>query len=250
MGSERSDCQPYQRAGALQEFRRARVVEDVTFDVAEGRVVGLLGRNGAGKTTTLRATLDLYHADSGEARVFGSTYNELPDAARRIGVSMDRMGALPGATVISDLRLWASTLRLPKRHCEEVLDFVGLPDMGGKRVSNLSTGMRQRHGLALAMPADPQLLILDEPASGLDPDGIRWLRETLRGLAAKGKTVFLSSHQLAEVAQTVDDVMILQRTLRCAGSLADFTSGRPHDLEKRFFEVVGAPGDQDKEVRS
>jgi len=131
-----------------------------------------------------------------------------------------------------------------------VLDFVGPPDMGGKRVSNLSTGMRQRHGLALAMPADPRLLILDEPASGLDPDGIRWLRETLRGLAAKGKTVLLSSHQLAEVAQTVDDVMILQRTLRCAGSLADFTSGRPHDLEKRFFEVVGAPGDQDKEVRS
>jgi len=114
------------------------------------------------------------------------------------------MGALPGATVISDLRLWASTLRLPKRHCEEVLDFVGPPDMGGKRVSNLSTGMRQRHGLALAMPADPRLLILDEPASGLDPDGIRWLRETLRGLAAKGKTVLLSSHQLAEVAQTPD----------------------------------------------
>ncbi|WP_315560215.1 ATP-binding cassette domain-containing protein [Actinomyces gerencseriae] len=204
MGSERSDCQPYRRAGAPQEFRRARVVEDVTFDVVEGRVVGLLGRNGAGKTTTLRATLGLYRADSGEARVFGSTYDELPDAARRIGVSMDRMGALPGATVISDLRLWASTLRLPKRHCEEVLDFVGPPDMGGKRVSNLSTGMRQRHGLALAMPADPRLLILDEPASGLDPDGIRWLRETLRGLAAKGKTVLLSSHQLAEVAQTPD----------------------------------------------
>jgi len=111
VGSERSDCQPYQRAGALQEFRRARVVEDVTFDVAEGRVVGLLGRNGAGKTTTLRAMLDLYHADSGEARVFGSTYNELPDAARRIGVSMDRMGALPGATVMMSLvitsRAWA-----------------------------------------------------------------------------------------------------------------------------------------------
>ncbi|MDT3726765.1 ATP-binding cassette domain-containing protein [Streptomyces sp. DSM 41972] len=226
---------------ATKQYGSHTAVEDLTFDVAEGRIVGLLGRNGAGKSTALRMLLGLVSPSSGSTTVFGQPYADLPRAAHRIGVSMDGIGSLPAASGRRDLRIWAKTLGLPKRRVDEVLEQVGLlddPKAADRPVEAYSTGMRQRHGLASALLADPELLVLDEPANGLDPDGIRWLRRLLRSLADEGRTILLSSHLLTEVEQIVDDVVIIQRTLRHSGTLESLTEDGRHRLEDRFFDVV------------
>ncbi|MEU6481281.1 ATP-binding cassette domain-containing protein [Streptomyces sp. NPDC047017] len=228
--------------GLTKTYGPVTAVEDVTFDVRAGRVVGLLGRNGAGKTTTLRMLLGLAAPTAGSATVFGRPYAELPEAAHRIGVSMDGIGALPGVTGRRDLKIWAGMLGLPARRVDEVLERVGLGDRADRKIKGYSTGMKQRHALASALLADPELLVLDEPANGLDPDGIRWLRVFLRSLADEGRTVLISSHLLAEVEQTVDDVVIIQKSLRYSGPLADLTRGGEVRLEDRFFELAGADG--------
>jgi ABC-2 type transport system ATP-binding protein len=217
-------------------------VEDVSFHVGSGRIVGLLGRNGAGKTTTLRMLLGLARPTAGRATVFGRPYAELPKAAYRIGVCMDGIGPSSAATGRADLRIWARTLGLGPSRVEEVLERVDLIGDAHRRLRGYSTGMRQRHALATALLADPELLVLDEPANGLDPDGIRWLREFLRSLADEGRTVLLSSHLLAEVEQTADDIVIMQRTLRYSGTFADLTQEGNVSLESRFFELAGHPG--------
>lgn len=225
--------------GVTKVFGGTAVVEDVSFDVRPGRIVGLLGRNGAGKTTSLRMLLGLTRPTSGRTTVFGKPYTELPHAERRVGVSMDGIGALPGVTGRRDLSIWARMLRLPGSRVDEVLEQTGLTEAADKKIKGYSTGMRQRHALAAALLADPELLVLDEPANGLDPDGIRWLRTFLRSLADEGRTILVSSHLLAEVEQTVDDVVILQRTLRYSGKLADLTADGTESLEDRFFELAG-----------
>jgi ABC-2 type transport system ATP-binding protein len=221
-----------------RRFGSVNAVSDISFDVQPGRVTGLLGLNGAGKTTTLKVLLGLIKPTSGVGLIFGHPYARLRNSSRRVGVSMDGLGSVPGATVMQDLRIWARYLRLPRQRCEEVLGLVKL-DVPDRRVAQLSMGMLQRHNLAIALLADPELLMLDEPVNGLDPDGIRWLRHTLRDLAAEGRTVLLSSHQLAEVEQTVDDVIIMQQNIRYVGSLDDLTYGGTARLEQRFFEIVG-----------
>lgn len=212
-------------------------VEDVTFEVAPGRITGLLGRNGAGKTTSLRALLGLVAPTSGRALVLGRPYAEI-DSVRRVGVSIDGIRPLPGTTVAGELRVWATALGLPRVRIAAALEEVGLADVGGRRVDKLSQGMRQRLSLATAFLSDPELIILDEPATGLDPSGIRWLRQVLRARAAQGATILLSSHLLAEVEETVDDVVVIDRRLRFAGSLAELTDGGTHRLEERFFMLV------------
>ncbi|MFD6528728.1 ABC transporter ATP-binding protein [Streptomyces sp. NPDC060184] len=228
--------------GLTKRYGELTAVEDVSFRVASGRVVGLLGRNGAGKTTTLRMLLGLARPTSGHATVFGLPYGELPRAAHRVGVSMDGIGPSNAATGRGDLRIWASALGLGRKRVDEVLERVGLEGDAHRRLRGYSTGMRQRHALATALLADPELLILDEPANGLDPDGIRWLREFLRSLADEGRTVLLSSHLLAEVEQIADDIVILQRTLRYSGTAADLTRDGSVSLEDRFFELAGTAG--------
>ncbi len=230
---------PASVAGLTRRFGDDVAVEDVTFEVRPGRIVGLLGRNGAGKTTTLRMLLGLTAPTSGSALVFGKPFADLEGSAWRIGVGLDGIGAVPDTTVGRDLEIWARMLGVPRSWCAEVVEMVGLPDAVDRKVTDLSTGMRQRHGLALALLGDPELLVLDEPATGLDPDGIRWLRGLLRALAAEGRSVLLSSHLLSEVEQTVDDVVIIQRTVRYVGSLDDLTDQGSARLEDRFFEVVG-----------
>jgi ABC-2 type transport system ATP-binding protein len=153
---------------------------------------------------------------------------------------MDGIGPQIGVTGRRDLTIWATHLGLDRHRVAAVLDQVDLADSADKPVKTYSTGMRQRLALATALLADPELLILDEPATGLDPDGIRWLRTFLRSLAAEGRTILLSSHQLAEVAQTVDDVVILQRTLRYHGPLTELTGGGEASLEDQFFALVDA----------
>lgn len=222
-----------------KRFGGTAAVDDVTFSVRSGRITGLLGRNGAGKTTSLRILTGLMEASAGEATVFGRPYAGLDRAAHRVGVSMERVNSVPTLRGRRDLRVWARMLGLPAARADEVLELVGLGGQGGTKVKNYSTGMRQRHALACALLADPELLILDEPMNGLDPDGIRWLRGFLRSLADEGRTILLSSHLLSEVQQTVDDVVVLQQTLRYAGPLDWLVTGAAGDLEQRFFDLVG-----------
>jgi ABC-2 type transport system ATP-binding protein len=224
--------------GLTKRYGDRTAVEDLSFEVRPGRIAGLLGRNGAGKSTSLRALLGLVRPTAGTATVFGERYAFLPNAARRIGVCMDGIGATPGATGRRDLRIWAKAAKMPPGRVQTVLDLVELGDSADRPVKGYSTGMRQRLALATALLGDPELLLLDEPTNGLDPDGIRWLRGFLRSLAGEGRTVLLSSHLLAEIEQTVDDVVILQRELLFSGPLAELTGHGAYRLEERFFALT------------
>jgi ABC-2 type transport system ATP-binding protein len=189
--------------------RRVLAVDDVTFAIEPGTITGVLGPNGAGKTTTLRMVLDLVRPTSGRVRILGSRYRELRAPAQRVGALLDSSGFHPGRSGRNALRVIAAGAGISFDRVDEVLTLVELDDAAQRRVKGYSTGMKQRLALAAALLGDPEVLILDEPANGLDPEGMRWLRTFLRGRAAEGRTVLVSSHVLAEVEQTVDDVLIL-----------------------------------------
>jgi ABC-2 type transport system ATP-binding protein len=184
-------------------------VAQLSFELAAGTVTGLLGPNGAGKTTTLRLLVGLAAPDEGSARVFGRPYHDLDNPVCRVGVLLEGAGFHPGRRAREELLITACAAKLPVGRVAEVLDLVGLTDVAGDRVGGFSAGMRQRLALAEALLGDPDLLLLDEPASGLDPRGQRWLRGFLRAQATAGRTVLVSSHVLAEVEQVVDRVLIL-----------------------------------------
>jgi ABC-2 type transport system ATP-binding protein len=186
-------------------------VDGLSFDVQPGQVTGFLGPNGSGKTSTLRMLLGLAVPTSGTATIGGVPYHQLPDPVRQIGAALDSNTFHPGRSAAQHLRILATVSGLPRRRVDEVLGLVGLSDVAGRAVGGFSLGMRQRLSLAGALLGDPGVLVFDEPLNGLDPDGIRWLRSMLRMLAAQNRTVFLSSHLLSEVAQTVDDVVVLAR---------------------------------------
>jgi ABC-2 type transport system ATP-binding protein len=189
-------------------------------------VTGFLGPNGAGKTTTLRMILALARPSAGHATVLGLPYAQLDEPARAVGANLEIAGAHPGRKGRDHLRALAAMAGLPRSRVEEVLRIVELEAAAGRRAGKYSLGMRQRLGLAATLLGDPQVLVLDEPANGLDPQGIRWLRDFLRGMAAEGRTVLVSSHVLAEVAQTVDDVVVIHRgRLVEQGPVTRLTSG-------------------------
>jgi ABC-2 type transport system ATP-binding protein len=194
-----------------KRFGEIVAVDDLSFELEGGTVTGFLGPNGAGKTTTLRMLLDLARPTSGEATVFGTRYHLLADPARRVGAVLEATDFHPGRTGRNHLLTLAAAAGIPKSRVDEALRLVELAGAARRRVKGYSLGMRQRLGLAAALLGDPQVLVLDEPANGLDPEGVRWLRDFLRSFAADGKTVFVSSHVLAEVAQTVDRVVIINR---------------------------------------
>lgn len=233
-----------------KRFGSTTAVDDISFDVRPGRITGLLGRNGAGKTTSLRMLLGLAKPTEGTTTVFGRPYTELPNAAHRVGVGMDGVNSIPEMRGRQELRVWAKMLGLPAKRVDEVLELVGLADRSDRRVKNYSTGMRQRHTIAGALLADPEFLVLDEPVNGLDPDGIRWLRGFLRGLADEGRTVLISSHLLAEVEQTVDDVVVIQKSLRYAGPLSGLVDGADERLEEKFFSLVGSENPKETPVHA
>ncbi len=188
-----------------------QAVFDVSFTVRRGTIVGILGPNGAGKTTTLRTLLGLIEPTSGTA-LFGTTrYRDLDQPGRLVGAMIDTGVGHPGRTAIGHLGVLASALEVPRSRVIEVLEQVGLADSLKRRIGGFSQGMRQRLGLAGALLGEPEILILDEPQNGLDPDGIRWLRHTLLDFAAAGGTVLLSSHVLAEVAQTAQEIVVIDR---------------------------------------
>ena len=186
-------------------------VDDLSFDVPSGRVTGFLGPNGSGKTTALRILLGLAGATSGTATIAGLAYGQLHDPVRRVGAALDSNTFHPGRSAAQHLRIITTAADLPPRRVDEVLDLVGLSDVAGRKVGGFSLGMRQRLSLAGALLGRPRVLVLDEPLNGLDPDGIRWIRGLLRSQAAGGRTVLVSSHLLSEVAQTVDDVVVVSR---------------------------------------
>jgi len=198
-------------AGLTKKYGSNLAVDSLDFRVAAGTITGFLGPNGAGKTTTLRALLGLVRLTSGTATIMGSPYRHLEEPSKHVGAVLEASNVHPGRTGRNHLRVLAAAASIPESRVHEVLALVELTAVGGKRAKTYSLGMRQRLGLAAALLGDPEVLILDEPANGLDPQGIRWLRDLLRSLAGEGRTVLVSSHVLAEVAQTVDDVVIIHR---------------------------------------
>jgi ABC-2 type transport system ATP-binding protein len=194
-----------------KRFRKTVAVDDLSFKIREGAITGFLGPNGAGKTTTLRVILGLVHPTAGRATVMGRLYRHLESPTQQVGAVLEATDFHPGRSGRNHLRVLAAATGVPRSRVEEVLEFVDLQGAAGRRAGGYSLGMRQRLSLAGALLGDPRILVLDEPANGLDPQGIRWLREFLRSLAAEGRTIFISSHVLAEVEQIVDEVVIIHR---------------------------------------
>ncbi len=224
--------------GLTKRFGPVLAVDRLSFAVEPGSVVGFLGRNGAGKTTTLRMLLGLVRPDAGTATINGRAYRDLPEPLHQVGAVLEASSFHPGRTARDHLRVQALAAQVDPSRIDEVLDLVELRGAADRRVGGFSLGMRQRLGLATALLTEPELLILDEPANGLDPDGVHWLRDLLRGLAADGATVLVSSHILAEVAQTVDSVVILDHGRLVAQSpLADLTAGADN-LEDAFLKLT------------
>jgi ABC-2 type transport system ATP-binding protein len=212
--------------GLSKRFGDVLAVDGLDFEVAEGTVVGFLGPNGAGKTTTLRMLLGLVTPTTGTGTFGGRAYRELEEPTRVVGAVLEASGFHPGRTARNHLRVLATAAGLPACRVDKVLAQVGMADAADRRVGGFSLGMRQRLGLAAALLGDPQVLLLDEPANGLDPEGIAWLRRLIRHQADQGRTVLVSSHVLAEVAQTVDQVVIIARgRLVTQSTLADLTAG-------------------------
>ncbi|WP_300645641.1 ATP-binding cassette domain-containing protein [Nocardioides sp.] len=208
-----------------KSFGPVRAVDDLTFEVQPGRVTGFLGPNGSGKTTTLRMLLGLVRPTDGRALVGGRPYDAHPVPGALVGAALEATGFHPGRTGLGHLTAYAPQVGVDRQRCREVLELVGLGPAGDRKVGGYSLGMRQRLGLATALLADPPALLLDEPANGLDPEGIVWLRGFLRHLAAEGRTVLVSSHVLAEVQHTVDDVVVIAKgRLVHASSLAELAA--------------------------
>jgi len=206
--------------GLTKKFGPLKAVDDLTFEVPAGRITGFLGANGAGKTTTLRTALGLVAPTAGEVLIGGRHYRDLAHPRRVVGALLEATGFHPGRRGRDHLRILAQVTGVPRRRVDDVLELVDLTRVADRRVGGYSLGMRQRLGLAAAMLGDPAVLVFDEPANGLDPAGMAWLRGLLRGLAADGRTILISSHVLSEVAQTVDQVVIIHEgRLRYAGTL-------------------------------
>jgi ABC-2 type transport system ATP-binding protein len=229
--------------GLTKRFGAVLAVDDLNFSLQRGTVTGFLGPNGAGKTTTLRALLGLVEPTAGEALVFGHRYRDLQRPARRVGAVLESNDFHPGRTGRNHLRVLAlgADADIGRDRVEEVLDLVDLIGDGGRRVGTYSLGMRQRLGLAGALLGDPELLVLDEPANGLDPAGVHWLRTFLRGFADAGRTVLISSHVLAEIAQLVDQVVIIDRGRLAAFVQLDELSDRGATLEEAYLELTAGP---------
>lgn len=212
-----------------------QILSGISFKARPGRVTGFLGPNGAGKSSTLRILLGLDRATSGSALINGKPFAELHNPLATVGAALDGSGAQRMRTGRAHLRWIARAAGLPNSRVEEVLEIVGLTNAADKRVGNYSLGMGRRLGIAAALLGDPPILVLDEPVNGLDPEGIRWIRTFLRKRAESGNTVLLSSHLIGELAETVDDVVIIKQGTIVADGTLDEVIGNHSTLEKAFF---------------
>lgn len=218
---------------------RRTVLSSVSFRARPGRVTGFVGPNGAGKSSTLRILLGLDHATSGRALVGGRRYCDLPQPLRTVGALLDGGGAHPSRTARAHLAWIAASQGISRRRIDEVLDLVGLRGDARRRAGTYSLGMGQRLGLAAALLGDPEVLVLDEPVNGLDPAGVLWIRDLVRGRAAQGGTVLMSSHLMGELAEVADDIVVIaDGRITAAGSIDDVVA--PYgDLEAAFFALTG-----------
>ena len=203
--------------GLSKRFGKVQAVSDMSFEVDAGRVTGFLGPNGAGKSTTLRMLLGLIHADRGSGTIHGKRYQDLEHPSRQVGAVLENASFHPGRSGRNHLRVLAAAGEHPPERVTELLEQVGLTAAADRRVKGYSMGMRQRLAIAAALLGDPEVLILDEPTNGLDPPGIRWVRDLLRAEAARGRAVLISSHLLSEVEQSVDDVVVIAKGVMRAG---------------------------------
>jgi len=243
-----------------KRYRKATAVDGLTFKVRDGSITGFLGPNGAGKTTTLRILLGLVHPTSGSATIDGQRYRALDRPLGRVGAVLEASNYHPKRSGRNHLRALAAAGEIRSSRVDELLDFVGLGSAGRRAVGGYSLGMRQRLSVAGALLGDPQVLLLDEPANGLDPEGIRWLRDFLRAFAGEGKTVFISSHVLGEMQQLVDEVVIIHRgrlvahetvgelTARAVGSTRVRSPQAARLREALAKEGIEARGDGDRLV--
>lgn len=217
--------------------RDTRAVDNFTASVKAGRVTGFLGPNGAGKSTTLRCLLNLVNPTSGTALIKGKEYRDLAHPSQVVGALLDSRGFHPGLTAQQNLVVMATAASVRQSRIDEVLDLVELSSVRNKRTKGFSLGMKQRLSLAIALLGDPEILVLDEPANGLDPQGIVWLRNLLKNFAATGKTVLVSSHQLTEMQNTIDDLIIINKgKLVTAGAINEVCQGR--SLEETFLSLT------------
>ncbi|MEC8731319.1 MAG: ATP-binding cassette domain-containing protein [Actinomycetota bacterium] len=212
--------------GLTKRFGNTVAINDLHFSVQPGRVTGFLGPNGSGKSTTLRCMVDLDHPQCGNVTFSGKQYRQIEDPIRTIGVLLDASYVHPGRSARHHLEWLALSNHLDRQRVDEVLALVGLTDVAHRRVKTFSLGMKQRLGLAATMLGDPEVVILDEPANGLDPEGIRWMRDMLQYLAGQGRAVLVSSHQLSEMALMAEDLVVIGRgQLIAHESAADFIAG-------------------------
>ena len=229
--------------GLTKRYGAVTAVDDLTFSVQPGHVTGFLGPNGAGKSTTMRMILGLDKPTAGTAFIDGAPYSALANPTRKVGALLDAKGVHPNRSARATLLWQAQAAGLPASRVDEVLSLVGLSQAAGKRVGGFSLGMSQRLGIAAALLGDPEILILDEPVNGLDPEGIRWVRGLLKSFAAEGRTVLVSSHLLAEMAQTADHLIVIGKGKLVADtSVAEFIRGN-----SAVVTVVRVGGGVDKQ---
>lgn len=221
-----------------KRYGKQVAVANLTAQVRSGRITGFLGPNGAGKSTALRCLVGLARPTSGASKILDTPYQQLENPLSRVGTVLDSRGFHPALTGKQNLRVMASAASIVDSRVDEVLKLVELTEAANKRVKGYSLGMKQRLAIAGAILGNPEVLILDEPANGLDPAGIAWLRKFLRAMASDGKTVLVSSHQLAEMQHTVDDVLIINRgELLAQGTIEEVTQGKT--LEEAFLKITG-----------
>jgi len=227
--------------GLVKRYGSTTAVDHLSFDVRPGTVTGFLGPNGAGKSTTMRMILGLDRPDAGTARVNGMPYHELRWPLREVGALLEGSGSRafhPGRSARAHLTALAVSNGIPRRRVDEVLEITGLGQAAGRRAGSFSLGMAQRLGIAAALLGDPAVLLLDEPVNGLDPEGIRWIRGLLKNLAARGRTVLISSHLISEVGQTADELIVIGQGRLLAQATVAELSARSSSLEETFFQLT------------
>ena len=224
--------------GLTKHYRRTAAVHDLSFTVRPGAVTGFLGPNGAGKSTTLRMLIGLDLPDAGQATVNGKPYRELGLPLREVGAMLDANSFHPGRSARGHLRALALSNALPASRVEQLLRLTGIEAVGNRRAGKFSLGMAQRLGIAAALLGDPGVVILDEPVNGLDPEGVRWIRNLLKSLAAEGRTILISSHLISEVAQTAEELIVIGRGRLLAHTTVAALSATAGSLEDAFFRLT------------
>jgi ABC-2 type transport system ATP-binding protein len=224
--------------GLVKRYGSTTAVDNLSFDVRPGTVTGFLGPNGAGKSTTMRMMLGLDRPDAGTARINGKDYRDLRSPLREVGALLEAKTFHPGRTARSHLAALAASNNIGRRRVSDVLEITGLEKAAGQRAGKFSLGMAQRLGIAAALLGDPAVLVLDEPVNGLDPEGIRWIRNLLKNLAAQGRTVLVSSHLISEVAQTAEQLIVIGRGRLLAQTTVAELSTPSQSLEEAFFSLT------------